>query len=208
LHLVSVGRRYFDEIACFTNGSFLTRDLARALADAGLSYLCYSRHHEDDARCRELMGARMRPLAEFFSDAESLTVRATCVMCRGFVETRDDVRRYMDALARFGVRQFTFKHTYVAYERSLFAGSREDDWARRHQVERDPFVDEGRVVATLPWGPQIREIDDFRVCYYYEPSPRWEQENGLCRSSNLMSDGSVFASLEDSQSLLFRLPRS
>jgi len=61
--------------------------------------------------------------------------------------------QYIEALRPFGVTEFTFKHTYVAYEGSLFQGSAEDDWAREHKVEFDPFGDEGEVIASLPWGP-------------------------------------------------------
>src|SRR6185503_9026749 len=57
LQLVRRGRPFFSEIACFTNGAYLTREAAERLANAGLTYLCYSRHHDDDTRCRELMGA-------------------------------------------------------------------------------------------------------------------------------------------------------
>jgi cyclic pyranopterin phosphate synthase len=35
VYLVQLGRRYFEEIACFTNGTYLTADLARRFADAG-----------------------------------------------------------------------------------------------------------------------------------------------------------------------------
>ncbi len=61
------------------------------------------------------------------------------------------------------------------------------------------------MIARLPWGPAIRKIGPFQVCYYYEPTPAWEKEYQLCRSSNLLSDGTAFASLEDSRSRLFRL---
>src|SRR5438132_389948 len=37
VYLVALGHGYFDEIACFTNGTYLTADLAGRLADAGLS---------------------------------------------------------------------------------------------------------------------------------------------------------------------------
>ena len=53
-------------------------------------------------------------------------IRATCVMARGFIDSRAEVLRYIDALALRGVREFTFKHTYVAYPRSVFAGSPEE----------------------------------------------------------------------------------
>ena len=37
---------------------------------------------------------------------------------------------------------------------------------------------------------------------YTEPSVMWERENGLLRSWNMMSDGSVLASLEDAESVI------
>lgn len=203
VQLVQRGRRYFSEIACFTNGARLTRELSTRLADAGLSYLCYSRHHHDDARCRELMGADAPALESFVAAAGDLTIRATCVMTRGWIDSRAAVADYRAALAAYGVREFTFKHTYVAYTDSLFADSRANAWSRAHQVEFDPFADEGEIVAQLPWGPCIRALGEQRVCYYFEPTPAWELEHRLCRSINLLSDGSVFASLEDQQSQLW-----
>ncbi len=207
-YLVTLGRRYFDEIACFTNGTFLTRDLANRLRDAGLSYLCYSRHAADDDANTALMGEGAPTREAFFAAAAGLKVRATCVMARGSVEDAAGVWRYIDALRPFGVTEFTFKHTYVAYDDSLFQSSEQNEWARGHKVEFDPFGDEGVVVATLPWGPRIRRIRGVQACYYHEPTPQWERANRVCRSSNLLSDGSAFASLEDTSSLLFRLPRS
>lgn len=205
LHLVQRGRRFFEEIACFTNGTYLTRDLATRLADAGLSYLCYSRHHHNDARCTSLMGDGTPTLDAFFHAAEPLTVRATCVMSRGNIDSVPAVWKYIHALSHYGVHQFTFKHTYVAHANSLFSGSEENHWASRHRVHFDPFAGRGRIIARLPWGPVIRRINERQVCYYHEPTPTWEQEHGLCRSCNLMSDGTVYASLEDRSSRLFRL---
>src|SRR4051812_22220448 len=43
-----VGKRFFDEVALFTNGSFLDVENVRILADEGLSYVCFSRHHHLD----------------------------------------------------------------------------------------------------------------------------------------------------------------
>jgi pyruvate-formate lyase-activating enzyme len=203
--LIARGRDTFSEIACFTNGTLLTASLARRLRDAGLSYLCYSRHHDDDAECRRLMGSKAPTLEDFFRTADGLKIRATCVMARGFIESSAAVHRYMDVLSRFGVEEFTFKHTYVAYAESVFAGSPENDWAREHQIDSDPFADEGQIVAALPWGPRIRKMGSRQVCFYFEPHPTWEKEHQLCRSANLLSDGSVYASLEDQRSLLYRL---
>jgi cyclic pyranopterin phosphate synthase len=204
-YLIRRGAAYFDEVACFTNGSYVTAELARRLADAGLTYLCYSRHHHDDDRCRQLMGLAAPTLNEFFRAAGTLRVRATCVMARGSIDSIDLVDEYIERLSAFGVREFTFKHTYTAYAGSVFGTSAENRWAREHQIEFDPYAGRGRVVLRLPWGPVVRHVDGRQVCYYHEPTPDWEQENRLCRSSNLMSDGTVYASLEDRSSRLFRL---
>jgi cyclic pyranopterin phosphate synthase len=208
LYLVGLGRRYFDEVACFSNATFLTADLARRLLDAGLSYLCWSRHAADDETNRRLMGAGAPPSEDVVAAAGRLRLRATCVMTRGHVEDAAGVWGYVEKLRRYGIEEFTFKHTYVAYAGSLFRGSAEDAWAREHRVEGDPFGDEGEVVARLPWGPCVRRLRGVQVCYYHEPTPAWELGHRLCRSSNLLSDGAVYASLEETRSLLYRLPCS
>lgn len=208
LQIVRRGREWFPEIALFTNGTYLDAEYAGRLHDAGLSYLCYSRHHHEDGKNAELMGSSAPALELALAAAGSLPVRATCVMARGYVDSRDAVLRYVEALSRHGVREFTFKHTYVAYPRSVFAGTPEDRWAAEHHVDFDPFDGMGAVVAELPWGPKIRSLGELRVCYYWEPTPEWEKENGICRSLNLLSDGKVYASLEDAESLLFRLGSS
>jgi cyclic pyranopterin phosphate synthase len=203
--LVGLGREVFDEIACFTNGTYLTRALAERLQGAGLSYLCYSRHAAGDADNEALMGRGAPSLDAFFAAAGPIKVRATCVMARGQVDGPEAVWRYIEALRPYGVTEFTFKHTYVAYETSVFQGSPEDRWARAHQVEADPFEGTSAIIGRLPWGPAIRRIEDLQLCYYREPTPAWELENRTGRSTNLLSDGSVYASLEDRRSLLYRL---
>jgi organic radical activating enzyme len=203
--LIERGRGYFSEVACFTNGTFLTREWSKRLRDAGLSYLCYSRHHHNDDACRQLMGPTAPTLDDFFDAADGLKIRATCVMTRGAIDSREAADEYRDCLARYGVREFTFKHTYIAYEQSFFRDSSQNQWAREHQVQFDPFENQGLVLARLPWGPTIRRLGEHQVCFYYEPQPQWEQEHLLCRSINLLSDGSVYASLEDQRSRLFQL---
>lgn len=208
IHLVRTGKRFFSEITCFTNGTYLTPELSVELQEAGLNYLCFSRHHHDEARNLELMGEGAPSLNEFFRAVGDLRVRATCVMAGGYIDSKPGVWSYIDALRRFGVREFTFKHTYVSYDESVFGGSAEDRWAESHKIEFDPFEAQGVPLGALPWGPTIRRIDDLQVCYYREPTPDWERRNGLCRSSNLLSDGKVYASLEDQRSLLYQLKPS
>lgn len=205
ISLIARGRAFFDEIALFTNGTFLTRELARRLQDSGLSYVCYSRHHDDDARNRDLMGKSAPNLEAFVEAADGLTIRATCVMAQGWIDSAEAVVRYLAQLSAKGIEQFTFKHTYVAYSESLFANSPANQWSRAHAMNADPFDGRGTVIGQLPWGPRIRRLNGLQVCYYYEPDPHWELENQLCRSVNLLSDGSVYASLENQRSRLFQL---
>ncbi len=204
---VRIAAEVFDEIALFTNGAGLTKAIAADLRAAGLSYLCWSRHAVDDAANRALMGPAAPNAAVVLNAAAaaSLPVRATCVMNTAAVAGPIEAHAYIDAFRARGVRQFTFKHTYVAGERSLFRSSPANRWSRDHQVQADPFATFGVVVGALPWGPQIRRIGEVQVCHYYEPTPEWELRHRLARSSNLLSDGSVYASLEDQASLLYRL---
>lgn len=205
ISIVRRGSKYFDEIALFNNGTYLTSELSRELQDVGLSYLCYSRHHFDDHRCRQLMGNAAPSLEAFVESAGELPIRATCVMACGWIDTCELVDTYLSVLSAYGIREFTFKHTYVAYEKSLFADSPANKWSRQHALNEDPFSERGTIVGQLPWGPFIRQLNSLQVCYYFEPSPIWELENQQCRSVNLLSDGSVYASLEDQQSMLFHL---
>jgi pyruvate-formate lyase-activating enzyme len=206
LSALRVGKRFFNEVALFTNGSFLDADMVRALSDHGLSYVCFSRHHHDDQANRALMGPDAIELSRFFDRVqETIKVRATCVLGRGYVESPEHVWAYIETLKTFRVREFTFKHTYVAYDKSLFGASSQNRWALENQIQSDPFHGTGELVAKLPWGPQIKRIAGVQVCYYYEPIPDWELRNRLCRSANLLTDGQVYASLEDQQSLLFTL---
>jgi len=205
LRLVDVGSQYFDEIACFTNGTYLTKEISSKLLDRGLSYICYSRHHYDDEMNNKLMGKLAPLLQEFMTASEPLPVRAVCVMTKGYIDNVARVEKYIQELERYGVDEFTFKHTYIAYEQSIFSDSEQNLWAQDNQIEFDPFEGKGTVVGELPWGPKIRNISKRQVCYYYEPDPEWEKRNKLCRSSNLLSNGKVYASLENQQSLLYQL---
>lgn len=199
---------FFQERACFTHGGHLTPQLAAQLQDAGLSYLCWSRHATSDADNRRLMGPRAPALADVLEAARGLKVRATCVMTRGAVDSAEAAWAYVDAMRPWGVAEFTFKHTYVAYARSVFQGSPEDTWAREHQINADPFEPEGGVIGALPWGPKLRHLRGVQLCWYHEPTPTWELEHRIGRSLNLLSSGEVYGSLEDHQSLLSRLPSS
>src|SRR5262245_6762242 len=98
LSLIQKGRRWFGELEFVTNGSYLQPALSGLLRDAGLSYLCYSRHHDDDTICRSLMGGSAPLLKDFFAAAKDIRVRATCVMARGYVDSAEAVDRYVQVL--------------------------------------------------------------------------------------------------------------
>jgi cyclic pyranopterin phosphate synthase len=151
------------------------------------------------------MGPEAPSLDAVLRAVGALPVRATCVLARGYVDSPEAVGQYLRALGARGVASFTFKHTYVAYGRSLFRDSPQDAWAREHRVALDPFAGLGEERMRLPWGPTVRRLEGADVCFYQEPTPSWELSHGLCRSSNLLADGRVYASLEDTQSLLYRL---
>jgi predicted kinase len=102
----------------------------------------------------------------------------------------------MTALSPCSVREFTFKHTYIAYDRSAHGDNWQNRWACEHRIATDPFAGSGDVIARLPWGPGIQRIGDKVVAFYHEPTPDWKKENRLCRSINLIADESVYASLE------------
>lgn len=205
LRAIRAGARVFAEVTLFTNAVSLTRALADELRAAGLTYLCWSRHAAGDDANRELMGAAAPDADVVLAAVGDLPVRATCVMSTAGVADADAVWDYIDAFRDRGVRQFTFKHTYVARDRSLFTSSPANRWAQDHEIQADPFADRGEVIGSLPWGPTIRRIGEVQACHYYEPTPTWELTHRLARSSNLLSDGSVYASLEDRSSLLHRL---
>src|SRR3954470_120343 len=158
LRAIRLAADVFSEIAMFTNGAALTEPVERALRSAGLSYLCWSRHAVDDSDNRRLMGAAAPDADDVLSNAAaaSLPVRATCVMNTAGVADTAGVWDYIESFRRRDVRQFTFKHTYVANERSVFSSSLANEWSRAHQVQADPFAGTGEVVGSLPWGPKIR----------------------------------------------------
>ena len=208
VRLVDRARRYFAEITCFTNGTYLTPELARRLGGAGLSYFCYSRHHEDGRPMPRADGADMRRLSKVLPRVGGL--EGACHVCHGarYVDTPAAVERYMSSLSRFGVREFTFKHTYVAYEARYFGGSPTERMGRGEPGQSRSVYGPGHGDRAAAVGTVIRRLDEFQVCYYYEPDPAWEKEHRLCRSINLMSDGWAYASLEDHRSRLFRLSSS
>jgi hypothetical protein len=204
---VRLAAETFDEIALFTNGARLSAAVASELAAAGLCYLCWSRHAISDADNRQIMGPAAPDADTVLAIAQEarLPVRATCVMSTAGVAGAEQAWAYIAAFSAAGVGEFTFKHTYVASHRSVFSSSPANQWCSAHRVDVDPFAGSGDVVGSLPWGPKIRRIGEVQVCHYYEPTPEWELSRRLARSSNLLSDGRVYASLEDQTSLLYRL---
>ena len=190
----------------------------RALDDAGLSVLSVSRHGADEDSNAAIMHLRTESarLAETFARGgkwKQLQLRWVCVLQTGGVENRASLERYMDWAASTGVREICFKELYVSTStESVYHDRKSNEWSAAHQVPLRLILDFAREhgwreVSQLPWGAPLFEGEwrgrPMRIAAYTEPSLYWERVNGLCRSWNLMADGTTYASLEDKHSVVF-----
>jgi hypothetical protein len=123
-------------------------------------------------------------------------------MVRGHIDSERKMWRYIERLADFGVRQFTFKHTYIAYERSVFAASAQDRSAAEHRVALIPLKDKVKSSAScrgdrpfaalgsckcviimrrlLPGKESINYVDPSICCPTGRSSPFWRISRGGC----------------------------
>jgi hypothetical protein len=203
-----------------TNGHLLgyrQRDQAyddiSSWADAGLSVLCVSRHAAADADAERLMGLGVNSAAALALAREAgITPRLIAVLQKGGVEDEESLDAYLDWAVEHGVGEINFKELYVST-------SLESSWADR---EANLFSDMNGVPLslilgtadargwklshTLPWGAPVFEArhrgQNLKIAAYTEPSVHWERANGIARSWNVMADGTVMASLEDSNSMV------
>ncbi len=139
--------------------------------------------------------------------AGSIKLRATCVMTRGQVENTAGVWQYINAFRSFGITEFTFKHTYVAYEHSLFQGTDEDRWTPGIRSISIRSRGVGEPVGGLPWGPLIRRKGATNMLL-----PRADARVGAETSTLPLDQPPVerrgVCLLEDQSSLLYRLGNS
>jgi hypothetical protein len=62
-------------------------------------------------------------------------------------------------------------------------------------------------IDKLAWGCPIFRYQTelgttMQIAAYWEPTQTWEQEHGICRSYNLLTDGKCYVSLEDKNSAI------
>jgi hypothetical protein len=117
---------------------------------------------------------------------------------------------YLDWAAATGAGEICFKELYVAATReSIYYDTKYNTWCRENQVSMklvSNFLRERQAmkVGELPWGSPIYRLRWkgilLQVAVYTEPSVYWERTAGICRSWNLMADGTCLASLETADS--------
>ncbi|MES2791955.1 MAG: radical SAM protein, partial [Planctomycetota bacterium] len=222
LEVIRIGKQYFQTLVLITNGYKMGHasdaDRCQWLHDyqeAGLAVLSVSRHSHD--RNAEIMhlDTKSELIAQTWRQGSfSMELRWVCVLQQQGVRDDATLVDYLNWAAETGVRQICFKELYVAATReSEYFESKYNIWSRDNQVHMAIVLNfliqhQAQKVAELPWGSPIYVLNwknrKLQIAVYTEPSVFWERTQGLCRSWNLMADGTCYANLEtkDSQILI------
>lgn len=230
LDIIRTGREHFPKVVLITNGHALGNmepiDRMKTLWDyyeAGLNVIAVSRHSPD--RNHEIMkiDTKSERIARAISDshmadiAKGLTMRWICVLQKQGVRDEKTLHEYLLWAASTGVTEVCFKELYVAVNReSEYHDSKYNRWCAENQVPLSLVTGFMRAmgakkVAELPWGSPVYEYKcdyggfagrKMKVAAYTEPSVFWERHNGVCRSWNLMADGTCYANLETPDSIV------
>lgn len=221
LALVRTGARHFRTAVLITNGFALGKldpdARLAALRDYrtnGLTVLSVSRHSPD--RNDEIMrlAARAERVGETFAahraELSGLALRWVCVLQKGGVSDERGLREYLSWVVATGGDEVCFKELYVAASaESVYATGSFNEWCADHQVPLSLVTDFLRArgaekISELPWGSPVYRVRwmgrDLTVAAYTEPSAFWERKYGVCRSWNLMADGTCYANLETARS--------
>jgi pyruvate-formate lyase-activating enzyme len=224
-HLIQLMAERYPKVVMITNGARLAdqneekaRALWQTIAQSGLRILAISRAHWDDHTCAVDLGGLLYPFerlinfAHTTSQNQNLTLRLICLIQKGLVDDADDVRNYIEWAENIGVRQITFKELYVADPRGVYYSASQNLWSKLHRVPIDLilefFLKSGtEKIDELAWGCPIFRYQTKRgtimqIAAYWEPTQKWEQEHGICRSYNLLTDGKCYTSLEDKDSAI------
>jgi molybdenum cofactor biosynthesis enzyme MoaA len=185
----------------------------KSWADAGLSVLAVSRHAASDEDAARLMGLSVRTdIAVALAQEAGITPRLIAVLQKGGVEDEASLDAYLDWAVANGVSEINFKELYVST-------ALESDWAdqaanlfsEQNAVPLSLILDTAKArnwatQSELPWGAPVFAAShkgrELKIAAYTEPSVHWERANGIARSWNVMADGTVMASLEDSNSMV------
>lgn len=223
LEVIRTGAKHFDKIVMITNGHKLghadpTERLhtLRDYRESGLTVLAVSRHSPD--RNSELMhlethseriGHTWREAPEAFA---GLTLRWVCVLQKGGVCNEQTLRDYLSWVTETGGTEICFKELYVAaLGESVYRDRGQNAWSAEHQVPLSLVTEflhanGANKLGELPWGSPFYQLRwrgrELTVAAYTEPSVYWERKHGVCRSWNLMADGTCYANLETAESLI------
>ncbi len=219
LELIRAGARHFAKTVMITNGLTLGHAsdaerlrVLREYRDAGLSVLSVSRHDADDNAAIMGLDTRSEKIAETLREVGGLTLRWVCVLQKGGVADEAKLRRYLDWVGATGAAEVCFKELYVAVmKESVYSLTGYNAWSRDRQVPMSlvlRFLEQqgAERLAELPWGAPIYRLPRngraINVAVYTEPSVFWERSHGVCRSWNLMADGTCYANLETAASVV------
>jgi len=225
LHTINMCSQYYKTVVIITNGFSIGKisendrlEKLLQLQKVGLTVLAVSRHGYDSSINKKIMylDTQSDKIAETISNNKSkfntLKFRFVCVLQKGGVEDIKTLKKYLDMATLHNVKEICFKELYVAtsYE-SVYYNKNNNIWSQEHQISLNLVlnfvIDNGGIkFHELPWGSPIYEFvwnnKKINIAIYTEPSVYWERSNKLCRSWNYMSDGTVYASLEDKSSLI------
>ena len=175
-------------------GESLVPAARRLFADMGLLESFLQEQHEPWYGNRSVWGNSEPEERDFLRDPDG----------HGWHLDRPRFESWLRALAQERGAELLSPATLDCLQRS------DEKWFVRLKTDEIPIEVTARFVIDAGGhsAPVIRKLGPHQVCFYFEPHPAWEKEHQLCRSVNLLSDGSAYASLEDHRSLLYRLNNS
>ncbi len=221
LEIMRVGAKHFRKIVMITNGYKLghadSADGLRTLRDYhanGLTVLALSRHsHDRNAEIMHLETHSERVAQAWQAHRNEwpgLALRWVCVLQKAGVSDERTLRDYLTWVVETGGDEICFKELYVAASNeSVYHDSAYNSWSADQQVPLSlvtEFLNNNGAekVSELPWGSPVYRFhwrgEELTVAAYTEPSVFWERANGVCRSWNLMADGTCYANLETTSS--------
>jgi molybdenum cofactor biosynthesis enzyme MoaA len=214
LAIIRIGRTHFNKIVMITNGYKLGHTsnsdrlhVLRSYEESGLTVLSISRHSHDNNTKIMKLDTKSELIAETWKNSDSsLQLRWVCILQRHGVHDEATLAAYLDWVVSTGVKEICFKELYVAAtSESVYHDGDYNKWCKQNQVALKLVLNfliqrQAERIAELPWGSPIYllkwKAQELRIAVYTEPSVFWERSNGVCRSWNLMADGTCYANLE------------
>lgn len=168
----------------YTNGAGLVAHggaLLPALRAFGLSWLEWSRHHDDEAANQSIMRFRAgQPIARrsafeqaFAAARAALPAKLVCIVQRGGIETAGDVRRYLGYARALGAGAVIFR------EFSALTDTYRPNATRRH-IDRTRVPIEALLLDCLAEPGFARDHEPVELTGgYYFWNARWRHRDGM-----------------------------